>query len=235
MANETFPARISVGLEQGPDGAILAQGLNLPGCAAPGSNPQEALDAFARAVHEWLRFLAQAGEPIPADGTELEITVDEWFESNADVAGGATFVCFAADLAPLSQAEIERGVRLMGELRGRTLARVKKLPPAALDAETQGGWTVRRILEELSRAQWWTTSRLGATPLGEAPDSTLGRLDTSMALAREALLELPEERRGARLEFDGEEWTPRKVLRRLLWQEWTLGRAALSALPAAAS
>jgi predicted RNase H-like HicB family nuclease len=212
----------------------MAHGLNLPGCVASGPTPQEAMTAFVGAVQEWLRFLASAGEPVPSDGTELEVAVDEWFESDADVAGGVTLVCFAADLAPLAQDEIERGLRLLGELRGRTLSRVRRLPPAALDAETEGGWTARRILEELARAEWWTLSRLGTTPLGEAPDTTLGRLDTALALAQQFLGYLPEERRGLRLVLDGEEWTPRKVLRRLLWLEWSLGRAAGSALAPAA-
>ena len=33
------------------------------------------------------------------------------------------------------------------------------------------------------------------------------------------------------LELDGEVWTPRKVLRRLLWLEWALGESALQAMP----
>jgi hypothetical protein len=99
-----------------------------------------------------------------------------------------------------------------------------------LDAESEAGWTVRQILEELARAGWWTLSRLGASPMADVPDATLGRLDTSIALAVQAFTEMPADRRGMRLELDGEEWTPRKVLRRLLWQEWALGRAAASAL-----
>jgi hypothetical protein len=103
---------------------------------------------------------------------------------------------------------------------------------AALEAPAQGGWTIRQVLEELARAQWWTLSRLGASPMAETPDSTLGRLDTAMALVVQHLGHLEPERRGTRIELDGEEWTPRKVLRRLLWLEWTLGRAAAAALDA---
>jgi len=125
-------------------------------------------------------------------------------------------------------------VRLLGDLRGPLLSAIRAIPrreiEAALDAPAEGGWSVRRVLEELARAQWWTLTRLGATPLGEPPDATLARLDTAMALVVRELVELTPERRGVRLEMEGEEWTPRKVLRRLLWLEWTLGRAALRAL-----
>ncbi|HET6228642.1 MAG TPA: type II toxin-antitoxin system HicB family antitoxin [Longimicrobiaceae bacterium] len=222
--------RFSVGLEQGPDGAMLAHGLDLPGCAAFGDTAEDAVAAFEHTLHEWLRFLASAGEPVPGAGAELEIAVDEWISTDADVAGGETTACFAADLAALSAEEIDRGLRLLGDLRGRVLARVRRQPAAILDAESEGGWTARGILEELARAGWWTLSRLGASPMAEVPESTLGRLDTSLALAVQVFTAMPPEMRGNRLELEGEEWTPRKVMRRLLWLEWTLGRAAASAL-----
>lgn len=222
--------RFAVGLEQGPDGSVLAHGLDLPGCTGFGQTAEAATAAFERALAEWLGFLAASREAVPPAGAELEIAVDEWVSTDADVSAGETTACFAADLRALTQDEIDRGLRLLGELRARTLGHVKRRPPALMDAETEAGWTVRQILEELARAQWWTVSRLGSTPLGDAPDDTLGRLDTALALTGQYLGFLPPEQRGLRLEIDGEEWTPRKTLRRLLWLEWSLGRAATSAL-----
>jgi predicted RNase H-like HicB family nuclease len=223
--------RFPVGLEEGADGAVLAHALTLPGCAAAGRTPEEAVAAFGRALHGWLRFLAFIREPVPPEGAELEIAVDEWLRTDARVGAGETTALFAAELAPVDEAEVDRALRRLGELRGLLLARVRRLPDAELDrAATPAGWTVRQVLEELARAEWWTLSRLGATPMAGAPDRTLGRLDTALALAVQHLAHLPPERRGARLELDGEEWTPRKVLRRLLWLEWTLGRAAVAAL-----
>ncbi|HEX2203537.1 MAG TPA: type II toxin-antitoxin system HicB family antitoxin [Longimicrobium sp.] len=226
--------RFSVGLEQGADGSLFAHALTLPGCAASGPTPEAAMAAFERELHGWLFFLSTAGERVPPPDAELEVAVDEWVESDARVAEGESTACFAADLRPLDQPEIERALRLLGDLRGRVLARVRRLPRAvvdrALDRPTEGGWTVRRVLEELARAQWWTLSRLGSTPMAGAADATLARLDTAMALVVQHLGGLPEAERGRRLELDGEEWTPRKVLRRLLWLEWTLGRAAVRGL-----
>lgn len=226
------PTTIRVGLEEGADGAVMAHALNLPGCAAIGPTPEAAVDAFQRALMEWLRFLASAGEPVPPPDAELEIAVDEWVATDARVAAGETEALFADDLRALEQDEAERGVQRLGTLRGRILARVRRRPDALLDAETPGGMTARQVLEELARAQWWTLSRLGATPLAEVPEKTLARLDTAMALVVDRLTALPDDARGRRLELDGEEWTPRKVLRRLLWLEWTLGRAAIRALDA---
>jgi predicted RNase H-like HicB family nuclease len=221
---------VRVGLEEGEDGAVMAHALNLPGCAAVGGSPEAAVAAFERALADWFRFLSAIGEPVPPRDAEIEVTVDEWLRTGARIAAGETVALFAEDLAPLSQADAEAGVRRLGDLRARLLARVRRRPEALLDAETPGGMTARQVLEELARAQWWTLSRLGATPMAEVPEKTLARLDTAMALVMDRLTTLVDDARAQHLELDGEEWTPRKVLRRLLWLEWTLGAAALTAL-----
>lgn len=222
--------RIAAGLEEGADGAFLAHALTVPGCAAPGATPEAAAAALEGEVLEWLGFLASAGEPVPPDDAELELAVDEWLRTDARVAAGETSVCFAHDLRAVEDEDIDRGLRRLGDLRAALLARVRRLPADQAERPLPGGGTVRGALEELARAQWWTLSRLGASPLGELPDKTLGRLDTAMALTVDHFAHLPEERRGLLLEIDGEEWTPRKVLRRLLWTEWSLGRVVALAL-----
>jgi predicted RNase H-like HicB family nuclease len=221
---------VRVGLEEGADGAVMAHALNLPGCAAVGGSPEAAVAAFERVLADWFRFLSAIGEPVPPRDAEIDVTVDEWLRTGARIAAGETVALFAEDLAPLAQADAEAGVRRLGDLRARLLARVRRRPEALLDAETPGGMTARQVLEELARAQWWTLSRLGATPMAEVPQKTLARLDTAMALVVDRLTTLPDDARAQHLELDGEEWTPRKVLRRLLWLEWTLGAAALTAL-----
>lgn len=222
--------RISVGIEEGADGAFLAHALDLPGCAAPGATPERAVAALEEAVAEWLGFLAFSGEPVPPSDRELELAVDEWLRTGAAVAAGESTACFAHDLRPLGEEEIGSGLRRLAELRGLLLSRVRRLPEEEVDRPRAGGWTVRRTLEELARAGWWTLSRLGASPLAEPPERTLGRLDTELALVQQHFAHLPPERRGTLLEIEGEEWTPRKVLRRLLWLEWALGRVVAHAL-----
>lgn len=221
---------LRVGLEESEGGGVMAHALDLPGCCAVGASAEAALDAFQRALMDWLRFLASIGEPLPPPDAELQIAVDEWIRTDAHVLAGETEVLFADDLRALGQDEAERGVQRLGALRGRVLAHVRRRPDALLDAETPGGMTARQVLEELARAQWWLLSRLGSTPLAEVPETTLARLDTAMALVVDRMTALPDDARGRCLELDGEEWTPRKVLRRLLWLEWSLGGAAIAAL-----
>jgi hypothetical protein len=64
------------------------------------------------------------------------------------------------------------------------------------------------------------------------PDRLLGRLDTAMALVVQQLTNLDDDARERVLELDGEKWSPRKVVRRLLWLEWALGGAVLRAVDA---
>lgn len=222
----TFP----VGLEEGADGATRIHSFSLPGCTAEGATRDEALAAFPRALAGWLHALAAAGEPLPPAGAELEVHVEEWVRTQANVAAGESDVTFEDDLRPLSAEEATALLHRLGDLRRRLLERVRGLRPQELDAERPGGWTVRGALDELARAQWWLLTRLGASPLAEVPERTLGRLDTAMALVVQQFTTLGEEQRAAVLELDGEVWTARKVLRRLLAQEWALGELLQGAL-----
>ena len=218
--------RFSVGLEEGSAGAIRVHALDLPGCTTEGPTPDRALDAFAASLAAWLRFLADCGEAVPSPDRELEIAVDEWIRTDAAVAEGSSDVCFAADRVPLGDTEIAVALRRLGDLRGRLLARIRPFRGVELERVKKGEWYLPRVLNELARAQWWTLTRLGASPLGEVPERTLNRLDTAMALVVQRFTELDPEARATSLELEGEEWTPRKVLRRLLWLEWSLGQVA---------
>lgn len=223
-------ATFSVGLEEGRDGATLVHALDLPGCVAGGATQEAALTAFSRSLSEWLHTLGRLGEPVPDPETELEIAVDEWLVSDAGVELGESTALFAADRAPLAESELLSLLRRLGDLRGLLLRRVRSLPDDALDRVWRGRYTARLALEELARGQWWTLSRLGSSSMAEVPTKTIQRLDTAMALVVRRFTELPPDRRDSIVELEGEEWSPRKVLRRLLWLEWTLGRMALAAL-----
>lgn len=223
----------SVGLEQGPNGSAHTRvhALDLLGCTAEGTSPEAALAAFGEELAAWLGRMQAAGEPVPPPDAELEIAVDEWVRTDADVAAGQSDVCFDADLQPLDAPQLAAVLRRLGDLRGRLLRRVRRLPDPELERDA-GGYTVRQALDELARAQWWLLTRLGASPLAEVPDRPLARLDTAMALVVDRFTTLPAEPWTTPLDIDGERWTPRKVLRRLLWLERSLGRAVEDALAA---
>lgn len=223
---------LSVGIEEGEDGSALVHSLGCPGCVSFGSSTQEALEGYTRELSAWLTFLEAAGLPVPPRELELEIAVDEWVSSSAAVRRGESDACFTADLRPLEDREINEGLHLLGDLRGRLLRALRTIPRGDLERVLDAGreLPLRRIIDELARAQWWTLTRLGASPLAEVPESPIARLDTAMALVVQQFTGFARESGERVLELEGETWTPRKVLRRLLWLEWWMGRAALAAL-----
>lgn len=223
-------ARWSVGLEQGADGAIRAHALSILGCEEIGGDPEDALDRFSRSLGGMIRELGRIGMTIPAPGVELEITVDEWVATDAEIAKGESIACFDRDRTALLDAERIAGLHLLGDLRGRILSRVRRARNEDLEAIGSPEVNVRSILDDLAQAQWWTLTRLGASPLADVPDGVVARLDTAMALVVQCFADMPADIRGGSVALDGEEWTPRKVLRRLLWLEWSLGDAALHLL-----
>lgn len=225
--------QIPVGLEEGDSGHIHVHALTIPGCVATGYGSDEALRAFHAALPEWLLLLADLGEPIPPRDSEIEITVDEWLTSTAEVSAGESHVLFAADRQPLADVDIQHGLAMLGTLRERLIPLIRHAANARLEGNSLAAPDARLILDEMARAQWWILTRLGASPLALVPDRVTSRLDTSMALIVQQLGHLPADARGRVIELDGELWSPRKVLRRLIWTEWALGGAAIRTLDAA--
>lgn len=223
----------SVGLEEGADGAFRAHALSLIGCEEVGVDANDAVDRFAVALQGRIRDLARMGRTVPSHDTEIEITVDEWISTPAMVAAGETVACFERDREPLQRTERLAGLHLLGDLRGRLLPHIRRARNEQLEAIGHQEVNVRAILDELAKAQWWTLTRLGASPLAEVPDQVVGRLDTAMALVVQTINGLEDSPPAEPVTLEGEEWTPRKVLRRLLWLEWSLGDAALRHLEAA--
>ena len=226
-------AHWSVGLEEGADGAFRAHALSLIGCEEVGVDANDALDQFAAILQGRLRDLAAIGRTVPSSDTELEISVDEWVSTPARVASGESLACFDRDREPLHRTERLAGLHLLGDLRGRLIPHIRRARNDELEAIGHAEMNVRAILDELAKAQWWTLTRLGASPLAEVPDQVVARLDTAMALVVQTLNNLEGSEDAGSVTLDGEEWTPRKVLRRLLWLEWSLGDAALRHLEAA--
>jgi predicted RNase H-like HicB family nuclease len=224
--------RIAVGLEEGPSGFTHAHALTIPGCSATGTDTDDALRSFQMILPEWLELLAAIGETIPPPSTEIEIAVDEWIATDAAVSGGESDVLFEADRVPLTDPGIRLGLSLLGSLRGRLLTHVRRASNEELARAMADGPDARLVLDELARAQWWTLTRLGASPLALVPERVVARLDTAMALVVERFTTLPANARNREIELEGELWTPRKVLRRLIWLEWNLGSTAIRAIEA---
>lgn len=176
----------------------------LPGAAARGRTVAEAKENVRAAIQEYVRLLRDVGESVPrvSDGIELEF-------QEVDSA------MFLTDYDALRPNEMETVFRWMAISRQELMDLVKELPEEALtwkkDEETP---SIGELLCHLAEADLWYTDRLKQWP--QAP---IFRLAAARGVALERLRELSEDKRATVTTFDGQEWTPRKVLRRILEHE----------------
>lgn len=176
----------------------------LPGAAARGKTVAEAKENVRAAIQEYVRLLRDVGESVPrvSDGIELEF----------QEVDSATFL---TDYDALRPNEMETVFRWMAISRQELMDLVKELPEEALtwkkDEETP---SIGELLCHLAEADLWYTDRLKQWP--QAP---IFRLAAARGVALERLRELSEDKRATVTTFDGQEWTPRKVLRRILEHE----------------
>jgi hypothetical protein len=138
----------------------------------------------------------ESGEPVPPPDAELEIAVDEWVRTGRRHGRRRERrLLRGRPETPLGPRGRRRGCG--GSATCGALLRAARRAPTRSWTRTAGEWTTRRMLEELARAQWWTLSRLGASPLAEVPPRTLGRLDTAMALVVDRFTTLDARRTAA--------------------------------------
>ena len=176
----------------------------LPGASARGETIEEAQEKIRTAIQEYVRLLRDVGESVPRvrEGIELE------FEE----VDGPTFL---TDYDTLRPNEMETLFRWMAISRQELMDLVKELPAEAFEQKQDGdSRSIREILCHLAEADLWYTDRLKQWP--QAP---LFRLAASRGIALERLRDLTEDQRATVTTYDGQEWTPRKVMRRMLEHE----------------
>lgn len=61
------------------DGWWVAEVPSLPGCVTQGSTREEALENAAEAAELWLEVAREAGDPIPSDAGQAQVT---WLPRN---------------------------------------------------------------------------------------------------------------------------------------------------------
>lgn len=186
------------------DTGATAHVPSLPGATAHGETVAEAKENVRQAVADYLRLLRDVGEPVArfSEGVSFE------FEEVNDTT-------FPTDFDPLHPNELEALLRWMAVSRQELVDLVRDLPKEALmwkpDSETR---TIRELLYHLAEADVWYTDRLKQWP--EAP---MFRLAATRSVALERLRAAVEAEQTGVTTHDGEEWTPRKIVRRMLEHE----------------
>jgi predicted RNase H-like HicB family nuclease/uncharacterized damage-inducible protein DinB len=185
-------------------GGPVAHVPALPGASAQGKTVEEAKENIRAAIEEYLSMLRDVGEAVPKASEEIHLDFQE--------VGTSTFL---TDYDALHRNEMETLFRWMAVARQELMDLVKSLPEEAFDwGASDETHSVRDILCHVAEADLWYTDRLKQWP--EAP---LFRLAATRGVALERLRALSEEERARVTVHEGEEWTPRKVVRRMLEHE----------------
>jgi len=219
-----------IGIENNFEGRSIAWALEHPGCFAYGvngeaalSNLPTALDKYAGWIlqHEprtWLSFLPEDVKLV-VDGTWEVYFVNDDLDQVSETEGYSVNAFFPYDWKPLSAIEIERGLKMLEWSRADLLKTISSLSEEKRNATYPGErWSINGILAHIGSAEWWYMDRLGlAFPRAELPEDPLQRLEKVRKHFNSILFRLKDVHKV--IGIDGEFWSPRKLLRRVLWHE----------------
>lgn len=199
---KTYHVYIETSKDALDEGGPLAHLPELPGCTARGKTVEATKDAIRQAAQDYVAFLRAQGERGLPDEFDLD------FQEVKDYT-------LPPDYAPMSPEEIARARRWLEASRHAVLAEIEHLPGEAWDwqpAPDEG--SLRWITNHMSGAELYLTDKLM-----KADHALLDRLETTRRAAFQRLDALAAGHMSRVTRFDGEEWTPRKVLRRMLEHE----------------
>lgn len=173
----------------------------LPGAAVRGQTVEVAKAQIREAIDNYLAVLREAGEAVPENIAAIHLEFEESEETT-----------FPSDFTTLGTHEIDTLLRWLAVSRQELVDLVKDLPETALAWQPAAeAPTVNDILYQIAEADLWYTDRLK-----QWPEAALYRLAAARGVALERLRALDDPKWNAITLHDGQKWTPRKVIRRML-------------------
>jgi len=194
---------LDIGLEEMEPDHWIAWILAIPGCYASGTTEVEALGGVPGA------WRAETGHDVPSRVRVVERWRGVPSAEDPDFIVNATF---ADDRWPLDAVEIVAGIERIAGNHRRFLELV-----ASRDLSGEIGGIVSGIVRHLATAEQWYFQNIDQVPDGDTPDDPLERFAWIRAFSLRMLPTLAD--REIRGDRGGEGWTPRKVLRRMIWHE----------------
>ncbi len=190
------------------DGGFTADLAELPGCSVQGATREEAVARARAAAADYLALLKRHGAaPERARGLDpAQLTVvdsaDPWI--------------IAPDLQPLTEPELQDFLHEVEALHAEVLATLKPLDAEALARRPREGmWSVREALEHIAQVQIGYLSKLERWPDGElATFRAVHRMIVQRFAAKDAPAAAVDHT------IRGNQWTTRRVMRRLLAHEY---------------
>ncbi len=193
-----------------------------PGCFSSATTQAQAIANAPARIAEYFDWLASYDCAMPSRSASIEVQVAEAFHSFTSASDPDYVVnaFFEDDWQQLTRDEVESALALLGYSRRDLLTLIEKFSPAQLAEPIPGDAKnpIVKILDHIAWAEWWYFDRLSlAFPRVEMRGEIFAKLDKVRAQTRAQLPRLIGDNRI--VEKVGEQWSPRKVLRRTLWHE----------------
>jgi|GEM_PF-382599 len=212
--------QVRVGLERSPESRSLGWALNFPGAFAYGKNDAEALEKLRESLIIFEHWIGQHSDKNWLQLTEFKLQVEESVDTFVPNEYNTVTSFFEDDRRPLETVEIERVLQIHRWQRQDLLAGVKNLRPEMMTRMLPGErWNINGILNHIGRTEVLYLSFL-ELPLPTAEllvHNPFKILEFSYALVQKTLPSLAGNT--AVLDQDGELWSARKLVRRLLWHQ----------------
>jgi hypothetical protein len=222
---------LAIGLENSLDGRSLAWALDYPGCFSDGPDSRTAIVSIPRAFLKYQEWIARhTSDSWLADVRDFDVRlVETWQTYRVDPhslevvsqRGIEVGSWFRHDWKPLTMQEVRHGLQMLGWSRADLLSAIQTLTTQELDVVRPGErWSIREILAHITMGEWSYLNRLGLT--GDLPRSAIPQdpIQSLTAVRTRLELALPNLAGSRQVTgIDGEFWSPRKLLRYVLWHE----------------
>lgn len=213
-------SQLRVGLERDVEGRSLAWALDFPGAFAYGKNNAEALEKLPDSLLEYERWIGQHSDGNWVSLAEFEQQVVESFDIYLNNENGTVNAFFEDDRRPMEAKEIDKALKLHTWQRQDLLTEVENLSPQLMTRMLPGQrWNINGVLNHIARTEIQYLGSLKLPlPKGEfLVHNPFKLLELSYEMVQKAL---PGLEGNARIvDNDGELWSARKLLRRLLWHQ----------------
>jgi len=221
--------RIDVGVENNFDGRSLAWALDYPGCFCYGKDASEAVIGLPRALLDYQAMIAKHARDawVRLDDFDIrlvEAVEDRFMDDDYQYASEGRLVqaFFRHDWKLINRLEVDRAVLILRWSREELLGLLQGMDEAQLAYHPEGErWSLEGIAAHVATAEWWLLDRLGLAagvlPRADLAKTAVDRMAQTRAAVEKTLPQLAGMDRVVGKE--GELWSPRKVVRRMLWHE----------------
>lgn len=198
----------------------VAWALDLPGCYSAARTQEEAVVLAPTAISRYFTWLKNNGYRDLPRGGRTEVEVVDVFRSYVSEGMYVVNAFFEDDRHPLTEEETTFAVWVMGPIREDLLDLLDRVPDTKIDRPVPGEVhsSILGILEHIAWTEWWCLDRLGLSfPREAMPGDPFKMLRATRDHTEKILPGLAGVEKIETVK--GERWSPRKMLRRVLWHE----------------